>query len=119
MLKETARSYFFIRKLHAEYVYRRFHFVLGIIVSFFLVSVLLSTSMILPLAYAQQDHNRTIKFIEWRFNIPALTTRDLHANNLVNAFSFNQNADSPHIVPLNKTQLNAIRPYMGLQKTAD
>ena len=54
MLKETARSYLFIRKLDAEFVYRRFHFVLGIIVSFFLVSVLLSTSMILPLAYAQQ-----------------------------------------------------------------
>ena len=77
--------------------------------------------------YAKQgyiDHTRyqfesVLKFIEWRFNIPALTTRDVHANNLLNAFSFNQNADSPHIVSLNKTQLNAIRPYMGLQKTVD
>jgi phospholipase C len=70
------------------------------------------------------DHTRyqfesVLKFIEWRFNIPALTNRDLHANNLLNAFNFNKNADSPYIVPLNKTQLNAIRPYVGLQKTVD
>jgi phospholipase C len=70
------------------------------------------------------DHTRyqfesVLKFIEWRFNIPALTERDLHANNLLNAFNFNQNADSPHIVAFNKTQLNAILPYIGLQKTVD
>jgi phospholipase C len=70
------------------------------------------------------DHSRyqfesVLKFIEWRFNIPALTDRDLHAINLLNAFNFNQNADSPHIVALNQTELNAIRPYMGLQKTVD
>jgi phospholipase C len=70
------------------------------------------------------DHTRyqfesVLKFIEWRFNIPALTERDLHANNLLNAFNFNQNADSPHIVAFNKTQLNAILPHIGLQKTVD
>jgi phospholipase C len=70
------------------------------------------------------DHTRyqfesVLKFIEWRFNIPALTDRDLHAINLVNAFNFNQNADPPHIVALNKTELTAIRPYMDLQKTVD
>ena len=43
---------FFIAKVHA--VSRQFHFALGIIVSLFLVSVLVSTTMILPLAYAQQ-----------------------------------------------------------------
>src|SRR5256712_5443991 len=47
-------NYFFITKVHAEFVYRRFHFALGVIVSLFLLSVLVSTSMILPLAYAQQ-----------------------------------------------------------------
>ena len=47
-------NYFFITKANTEFVYRRFHFALGVIVSLFLLSVLVSTSMILPLAYAQQ-----------------------------------------------------------------
>jgi len=45
-------NYFFITKANTEFVYRRFHFALGVIVSLFLLSVLVSTSMILPLAYA-------------------------------------------------------------------
>jgi len=69
--------------------------------------------------HTQYQFESVLKFIEWRFNIPALTNRDLHANDLLNAFNFNQNADSPYIVALNKTELNAIRPYMGLQKTVD
>lgn len=45
-------NFFFIAKGHA--VSRQFHFASGIMVSLFLVSVLVSTTMILPLAYAQQ-----------------------------------------------------------------
>ncbi len=69
--------------------------------------------------HTQYQFESILKFIEWRFNIPALTNRDLHANNLLNAFDFNQKADLPYIVPLSKMQLNEIRPYMSLQKTVD
>ncbi|MRN41736.1 MAG: hypothetical protein FIO02_11960, partial [Nitrosopumilales archaeon] len=51
-MRGTTMNFFFIAKVHA--VSRQFHFALGIIVSLFLVSVLVWTTMILPLAYAQQ-----------------------------------------------------------------
>jgi phospholipase C len=60
-----------------------------------------------------------LKFIEWRFNIPSLTGRDAHANNLLNAFDFNQKPSPPQIVPLTASELNAIRPFMNLPKTVD
>ncbi|MFZ0894408.1 MAG: alkaline phosphatase family protein [Candidatus Nitrosopolaris sp.] len=69
--------------------------------------------------HTQYQFESILKFIEWRFNIPALTSRDLHANNLAAAFDFNQKADSPYIVPLTQAQLNTIRPFMGLAKTVD
>lgn len=69
--------------------------------------------------HTQYQFESILKFIEWRFNIPALTNRDLHANNLLDAFNFNQKADPPYIIPLSTMQLNAIRPYMDLQKTVD
>jgi phospholipase C len=69
--------------------------------------------------HTQYQFESILKFIEWRFNIPALTFRDLHANNLLNAFDFSQKADPPYIVPLSTMQYNAIRPYEGLQKTVD
>lgn len=69
--------------------------------------------------HTQYQFESILKFIEWRFNLQPLTGRDLHANDLLNAFNFNQNADSPYVVPLNKTQLDAIRPSMGLEKTVD
>lgn len=69
--------------------------------------------------HTQYQFESILKFIEWRFNIPALTNRDLRPNNLLNAFNFNQKADSPYIVPLNTAQLNSIRPYMGLANAVD
>lgn len=69
--------------------------------------------------HTQYQFESILKFIEWRFNIPALTIRDLHANNLLNAFNFNQKANPPYIVPLNAMQFNAIHPYIGLPKTVD
>jgi hypothetical protein len=53
-----------------------------------------------------------LKFIEWRFNIPPLTERDAHANNLLNAFDFSQKPRPTHIIPLSQAQLDAIKPYI-------
>ncbi|HEY6885311.1 MAG TPA: hypothetical protein VI278_14855 [Nitrososphaeraceae archaeon] len=50
-----------------------------------------------------------LKFIEWRFNIPPLTERDTHANNLLNTFDFSQKPRPPHIIPLSQAQLDAIK----------
>jgi hypothetical protein len=60
-----------------------------------------------------------LKFIEWRFNLQPLTERDLHANNLLNAFDFNQKPNPQHIVPLTVSELNAITPYINLVRTID
>jgi hypothetical protein len=43
----------------------------------------------------------------------------LYANNLLNAFDFNQKPSPPQIVPLTAAELNAIRPFMNLPKTVD
>jgi hypothetical protein len=51
----------------------------------------------------------TLKFIEWGFSLPPLTDRDLHANNLLNAFDFSQKAlNPPHVVPLTTAEFAAI-----------
>ena len=44
--------------------------------------------------HTEYQFESILKFMEWRFNIPSLTNWGLHANNLLNAFAFNQNADS-------------------------
>jgi phospholipase C len=54
-----------------------------------------------------------LKFIEWRFNVPPLTLRDLNANNLLNAFNFNQKPQPPHLITLSKYELNNLSSYMG------
>jgi phospholipase C len=62
--------------------------------------------------HTQYQFESMLKFIEWRFNIPPLTARDAHANNLLNAFDFSQKPRPPHIIPLSQSQLNAIKPLM-------
>ena len=69
--------------------------------------------------HSQYQFESMLKFIEWRFNLPALTDRDNHANNLLNAFNFNQKPNPPHIVPLTAGELNSIRPYINLVRTID
>jgi phospholipase C len=44
--------------------------------------------------HTQDQFESMLKFIEWRFNIPSLTERDRNANNLLNAFDFNQKPNS-------------------------
>ena len=69
--------------------------------------------------HTQYQFESMLKFIEWRFSLQPLTGRDLHANNLLNAFDFNQKPNLAHIVPLTAAELNAIRPYINLVKTID
>ena len=57
-----------------------------------------------------------LKFIEWRFNIPSLTDRDKNANNLLNAFDFNQKPIPPHIIPLSNQELNDIKPFIDVNR---
>jgi phospholipase C len=59
--------------------------------------------------HTQYSFESILKFIEWRFNLPPLTARDAHANNLLNAFDFSQKPRPPHIIPLSQAQLNAIK----------
>jgi phospholipase C len=58
------------------------------------------------------DFESTLKFIEWRFNLPSLTLRDANANNLLNAFDFNQHPLAPYVLPLSQVQLGTITPYI-------
>jgi phospholipase C len=53
-----------------------------------------------------------MKFIEWDFGLQSLTARDANANNLLNAFDFQQKALSPDIIPLNQSQINQFTPYL-------
>jgi len=69
--------------------------------------------------HTQYQFESMLKFIEWRFSLQPLTGRDLHANNLLNAFDFNQKPNLAHIVPLTAAELNAIRPYINLVRTID
>jgi phospholipase C len=69
------------------------------------------------------DHSKyqfesMLKFIEWRFGIPSLTNRDRNANNILNAFNFNQKPQPPHIIPLSQKQLNAIKPFININRHA-
>ncbi|PWU78869.1 MAG: hypothetical protein DLM72_20380 [Candidatus Nitrosopolaris wilkensis] len=69
--------------------------------------------------HTQYRFESMLRFIEWRFSLQPLTERDLHANNLLNAFDFNQKPNLAHIVPLTAAELNAIRPYINLVMTID
>jgi phospholipase C len=70
--------------------------------------------------HTQYQFESTLKFIEWRFSLPPLTDRDLHANNLLNAFDFSQKPlNPPHLVPLTGAEFAAIRPHINLARTID
>jgi phospholipase C len=59
----------------------------------------------------------TLKFIEWRFGMGSLTGRDSRANNMFNAFNFNQSPAAPYVIPLTNSQLGAIARYIGTAST--
>ena len=65
------------------------------------------------------DFESTLKFIEWRFGLSALTQRDAAANNPVNAFDFSQAPTAPHVIPLTAKQLNTIKPFIALGSTVN
>ena len=52
----------------------------------------------------------TLRFIEWRFDLHNLTTRDLIANNTLNAFDFNQTPLPPYIINLTQNDLATLNP---------
>jgi phospholipase C len=58
------------------------------------------------------DFESTLRFIEWRFGVPSLTSRDADANNLLGAFNFNQQPLAPDIISLTPQQLKTIGPYI-------
>jgi phospholipase C len=53
-----------------------------------------------------------LKFVEWNFGLHSLTSRDANANNLLNAFNFQQTPLGPDIIPLNQSQISQITPYL-------
>jgi phospholipase C len=59
------------------------------------------------------DFESTLKFVEWRFSLPALTARDAGTNNLLNAFDFSQRPLTPLVIPLGKSRLTIIQPYIS------
>jgi phospholipase C len=59
--------------------------------------------------HTQYQFESMLKFIEWRFNIPPLTDRDRNANNILNAFDFNQKPTPPHVIPLSPMQVSLIK----------
>ena len=59
--------------------------------------------------HTQYQFESILKFIEWRFNLPPLTNRDRNANNIINAFDFNQKPNSPHIIQLSPMQLSLVK----------
>jgi phospholipase C len=59
--------------------------------------------------HTQYQFESMLKFIEWRFNMPSLTDRDRNANNILNAFDFNQKPTPPHVIPLSPMQVSLIK----------
>jgi phospholipase C len=82
---------------------------LGIRVPALIISPYAKTGLI---DHTQYSFESILKFIESRFNVAALTNRDLQANNLEHALDFNQKPQPPHIVPLTITEMKYISPYM-------
>lgn len=65
--------------------------------------------------HTQYSFESILKFIEWRFGIPPHTYRDANANNLLNALDFGQRTlRPPHIVPLDKHEIDSISPYVKM-----
>ena len=62
--------------------------------------------------HTQYQFESMLKFIEWRFNLPPLTERDAHANNLLNAFDFSQKPRPPYIIPLSQAQIDEVKRYI-------
>ncbi len=54
-----------------------------------------------------------LRLIEWRFNLEPLTARDREANNMLNAFDFDQQPRQPLLVQLSQAQLKAIALHIG------
>ena len=71
--------------------------------------------------YAKQnfvDHTdysfeSTLKFVERIWNLSNLTSRDGNANDIMNAFYFNQSPRAPQIIPLSANQIAAITPILS------
>ncbi len=59
----------------------------------------------------------TLKFIEWRWNLPSLNFRDSQANNLLNALNFSQSPLPPDVVPLSQAALNTLATCEFAQAT--
>jgi len=49
--------------------------------------------------HTQSDHTSLLKFIETTYGLSPLTQRDANANNMLNAFNFNQQPRDPLILP--------------------
>jgi hypothetical protein len=61
-----------------------------------------------------------LKFIEQLFGINSLTYHDAHTNNLLNAFDFERRIlKPPHVVPLDRHEIESISPYMNLAMEED
>jgi phospholipase C len=58
--------------------------------------------------HTQYQFESILNFIGWRFNLPPLTDRDRNANNIINAFDFNQKPSPPHTIYLSPAQLSSI-----------
>jgi phospholipase C len=70
--------------------------------------------------HTQYSFESMLKFIEWCFGIPAMTYRDASANNLLNAFDFDQRTLRPtHVVHLDRQEIESISPYMNLSVEED
>lgn len=64
--------------------------------------------------HTQYSFESIMKLIEWRYNLPSLTTRDAQANNLLPALNFNQPPTPAHIISLSQAELDAIKPYVSI-----
>jgi phospholipase C len=63
--------------------------------------------------HTQYSFESILKFIEWSFGLPPLNNRDAHANNLLNAFDFNQKPLSPYIVPNTEEESKELSSVLG------
>jgi phospholipase C len=52
----------------------------------------------------------TLKFIETVFNLPSLGTRDVEANDILQAFNFSQAPEAPLVLPLNSSSPSPFVP---------
>lgn len=56
----------------------------------------------------------TLKFIEYTFHLPPLDSRDSMANNLLDAFNFNQLPQRPYVINLTSTEIAALSKYQSI-----